>query len=224
MISGPDLVITCPACQALAKVFTVENFDPSGAITWSDGWQDAPMMPRPPRITRCAQCRKIFWTAEAPQLGYAPPAELATAEHAAWMQAPYIEPLDEKDVAEALATGLAPTPDLEMELRVLRWWRGNDSFRRVGAPIGHLTESNAIANMERIIAMMQNGEEDLLLFRAEAQRELGRFDDALQTLDGVCCSDWWPAKSRLLSFIEARSQRLEILFAADVASSESPVT
>jgi hypothetical protein len=60
-------------------VFTVENFDPRGAITWSDGWQDAPMMPRPPRITRCAQCRKIFWTAEAPQLGYAPPAELATA-------------------------------------------------------------------------------------------------------------------------------------------------
>jgi hypothetical protein len=224
MISGPDLVIACPVCQALAKVFTVENFDPRGTITWSDGWQDAPMMPRPPRITRCAQCRKIFWTAEAPQLGYAPPVELATAEQAAWTQAPYVEPLDEEGVAEALATSLAPTPDLEMELRVLRWWRGNDAFRRVDAPIGHATESGAIANMERIIEMMQEGEEDLLLFRAEAERELGRFDDALRTLDGVCCSDWWPAKSRLLSFIEARSQRLEILFAADVASSESPGT
>jgi hypothetical protein len=222
MISGPDLVIACPVCQALAKVFTVENFDPRGAITWSDGWQDAPMMPRPPRITRCANCHKIYWTSEAPQLGYAPAPEIATAEQAVWMNAPFVESLDESGVAEALANGLAPTPDLEMELRVLRWWRGNDAFRRGDAPIGHATEIGAIANIERIIEMMDGGEEDLLLFRAEAQRELGRFEDALRTLEGVCCSDWWPAKSRLLSFIEVRSQRLEILFATDAESPESP--
>ena len=53
MISDPDLVVACPHCQALAKIFTVESADLRGAVTWSDGWQDAPMMPKPPRITRC---------------------------------------------------------------------------------------------------------------------------------------------------------------------------
>ena len=213
MIAGPDLVVACPHCQALAKIFTIESADPRGAITWSDGWQDAPMMPRPPRITRCPACKKIYWTWEAVQLGYAPPPEIATPEQAAWKDAPYLEPLDEAGVAEALAAGLAPTPDLEMELRVLRWWRGNDPFRRSDATVGHVTAPDAIANMERIIEMMREGEEDLLLFRAEAQRELGRFDDARKTLEGVCCSDWWPAKSTLLGFIEAGSRKLDILFA-----------
>jgi hypothetical protein len=80
--------------------------------------------------------------------------------------------------------------------------------------VGHTTAPGAIENMERFIEMMRDGEEDLLLFRAEAQRQLGRFDDALKTLEGVCCSDWWPAKSRMLGFIEAHSRKLDILFDA----------
>jgi hypothetical protein len=61
--------------------------------------------------------------------------------------------------------------------------------------------------------MMANGEEDLLLFRAEAERHLGRFDAARQTLAGVGCSDYWPAKSRLLELIAAEDRRLSIMFA-----------
>ena len=170
------------------------------------------MMPRPPRITRCPGCRRIFWTWEAPQLGYAPPPEIATPEQAAWKDAPYLEPLDETGVAEAITAGFGPSPDLEMELRVLRWWRGNDRFRRDDAPIGHVTAPDAIENLERIVDMMKEGEEDLLLFRAEALRQLGRFEEAERTLDGVCCSDWWPAKSRMLELVGSRSRKLDILF------------
>jgi hypothetical protein len=136
----------------------------------------------------------------------------ATPEQAAWKDAPFLEPLDEAGVAEAIAAGFAPTPDLEMELRVLRWWRGNDPFRRDDAPVGHTTDPDAIANIQRIIEMMKDGEEDLLLFRAEAQRELGLFEEAERTLDGVCCSDWWPAKSRLLGLIHSGSRKLDVLF------------
>ena len=99
-----------------------------------------------------------------------------------------------------------------MELRVLRWWRGNDRFRRDDAPIGHVTAPDAIENLERIVDMMKEGEEDLLLFRAEALRQLGRFEEAERTLDGVCCSDWWPAKSRMLELVGSRSRKLDILF------------
>ena len=99
-----------------------------------------------------------------------------------------------------------------MELRVLRWWRGNDPFRFDDAPIGHATAPDAIENIERIIEMMTDGEEDLLLFRAEAQRELGLFADATRTLDRVYCSDWWPAKSRMLDLIASGSRKLDLLF------------
>ena len=221
MLSGPDLVIACPHCQALGKLFTVESADMRGAVTWSDGWQDAPMMPRPPRITRCPKCAKIFWTWEAPQIGYAPPPEIATPEQAAWKDLPYLEPLDEAGVAEAIATGFAPSPDLEMELRVLRWWRGNDSFRREDAAVGHVSAPDALENLERLVEMMKDGEEDLLLFRAEALRQLGRFEDAERTLDGVCCSDWWPAKSRMLDLIGSRSRKLDILFGPIVSPDPS---
>ncbi len=222
MIPGPDLVLACPHCSALAKIFTIEAADPNGAITWSDGWQDTPMTPRPPRIARCPACARIFWTWQAPQLGYLPPPEIATPEQAAWASAPHLSPLDEAGVAAALAEGQGSNPDLEMELRVLMWWRGNDAFRRTDAPVGYPTSAEAHANMERFIEMMKDGDEDLLLFRAEALRQLGRFEDALATLDGVCCSDWWPAKSRVLAFIEARSQKLAILFSAD--QFETPAT
>lgn len=221
MIAGPDLVIACPRCEALAKLFTIESQDFRGAITWSDGWQDAPMMPRPPRITRCPACEKIFWTWEAAQLGYLPPPEICTPEQAVWRDAPYLEPLDEAGVAEAITAGFASTPDLEMELRVLRWWRGNDPFRCENAPVGHSTAPDAVENMERIVEMMSAGDEDLLLFRAEAQRQLGQFEGALQTLEGVCCSDWWPAKSRLIDFIAAKSRKLDVLFASGPPSGES---
>ena len=224
MLSGPDLILACPHCQALGKLFTFESTDLRGALTWSDGWQDAPMMPRPPRITRCPACAKIFWTWEASQLGYLPPPEIATPEQAPWRDAPYLEPLDEAGVAEAIRDGFAPTPDLEMELRVLRWWRGNDPFRCEDAPVGHVTAPDAIENMERIIEMMKDGEEDLLLFRAEAQREMGLFEDATRTLDGVCCSDWWPAKSRMLELIATKSRKLDILFASGPPTTESQET
>ncbi|MES2569811.1 MAG: hypothetical protein V4710_07105, partial [Verrucomicrobiota bacterium] len=116
----------------------------------------------------------------------------------------------------ALADGLAPTPDLELELRVAIWWRGNDAFRRDDAPVGHATSPEAIANMEQIIGMTDQGDEDLLLFRAEALRHLGRFEEMEETLKGVCCSDYWPAKSRLLELAGAGDRRLQKLFVSEL--------
>lgn len=129
-----------------------------------------------------------------------------------------VEPLDEAGLRSALAEGLAYTPELELELRVAIWWRGNDHARKQDrdesddvAPAQK--SADAIENMKRIIEMCAEGEEDLLLFRAEAQRQLGDFAGARQTLEAVCCSDYWPAKSRLLELIAAEDRRLRIMFA-----------
>ena len=213
MVAAPDLVIACPHCHAPARLFQLASGETFGAITWTDGWQDLPLQPRPPRLTRCLRCGKAYWTGEAVALGYVDSHGAKVADPNPWSDAPQIEPLDEAGLMQALADGLAYSPDLELELRVAIWWRGNDAFRQDNPPGGFATMPAAIANMERFIEMMAEGEEDLLLFRAEAQRQLGRFAAAKETLTGVGCSDYWPAKSRLLELIEAKDQRLRVMFA-----------
>jgi hypothetical protein len=217
MLAAPDLIIACPHCSALARIFQLAEANTLGAITWTDGWQDTPLMPRAPRLTRCQACHRAFWTAEAAPVGYYDPALSDPTKRPGWADAPMIEPLDEAGLRQALTEGLGETPDLELELRVAIWWRGNDRDRQQDSEAAvrepAQKSSAAIDNMQRIIEMCGEGEEDLLLFRAEAQRELGDFDGARRTLEGVCCSDYWPAKSRLLELIAAQDRQLRVMFA-----------
>ena len=213
MLPDADLIIACPHCHAPTRVFQLMSGNTFGAITWTDGWMDAPMMPRPPRITRCEACRKIYWVASAPLLGYAAPG--APEKDEPWADVPDALLLEEADCHEALREGLGAQPEFELELRVLTWWRGNDAFRTPLHPAGHLTSAEAIANMRRMIELTAEGDEDLLLFRAEAQRHLGNFDDARETLHGVGCSDYWPAKSRQLELLDAQTRDLEVLFSPE---------
>ena len=212
MFAGSDLILTCPHCEALAKLPIPEAEEFPDMITWTDGWQTAPGLDRPPRVTRCPACSRTFWVGEAQQLGLLGGREQTAEEKAAWAAAPALKPLDEAGVQQALDEGLASLPDLELELRVLLWWRGNDAYRCAQAPVGHSTSPAAVANMERFIEMTADGSEDLLLFRAEAQRHLGRFADMEETLGCVGCSDYWPAKSRLLELAKTGNRKLDILF------------
>jgi hypothetical protein len=215
MFSDADLVIACPYCNTPARLFQIGSNISIGAITWTDGWMDAPMMPRTPRITRCLKCQKIFWVFTAPQLGMIPLGDRGEAS-GEFKDTPHLMPLNEAGCFEALAEGLGEGDDLELELRVFTWWRGNDAFRPPDHSPGHSTSNEAVANMERIIELTKDGDEDLLLFRAEAQRYLGRFEDALETLNGVGCSDYWPAKSRQFELIEAKNRDVAILFSPEV--------
>ncbi len=212
MFAGHDLILACPHCQAVARLPIPEAEEFPDMVTWTDGWQTAPGMERPPRVTCCPACKRAFWVGEAEQLGFLSPSEKPAEEKAGWSDAPVLPSLDEAGVQRALDEGLASFPDLELELRVLLWWRGNDAHRCADAPVGYSTAPAAVANMERFIEMTGDGAEDLLLFRAEAQRHLGRFADMEATLGGVGCSDYWPAKSRLLELANSGNRKLDILF------------
>lgn len=214
MFPDADIVLACPYCGSAARVFQISKHITIGAITWTDGWMDAPMMPRAPRIARCPGCQKIYWTFTGEQLAMIPLGETGEAA-GEWKDTPYLMALDEVGCFEALGDGLAANSDLETELRVFTWWRGNDAFREPDHAAGHPTSAEAIANMERIINITEGGDEDLVLFRAEALRHLGRFEEAVKALDYVGCSDYWPAKSRQLELIEAKNRNLAILFSPE---------
>ena len=96
-------------------------------------------------------------------------------------------------------------------LRIHAWWRGNDRFRKLESPGRHPSTPEAIANAERMIELTKDGEHELVLFRAEALRELGRFEEAQESLYGLC-SDYAPAREKLAELIAARSRDLDVLF------------
>ena len=230
MTYGPDLVLACPHCGAVARLFTLAQASPIGAISWTDGYQHAPDAPQQPNLVRCHACEKLHWTVEAKELGMIEPA--ATAENRAvkfaeleagapaedgalapedWAAAPHMETADEAGYLEALALGMATTPEQELELRIHAWWRGNDKHRKLDTPERYPATPEAVANAERLIELSQDGEHELVLFRAEALRELGRFEEAQSSLYGLC-SDYGPAREKLAELIAAKSRDLDVLF------------
>jgi hypothetical protein len=212
MTPGPDAVFACPHCNAVARLQTIEEADTSGAISWTDGFQEAPDVPRHPNVTRCAACKKFYWLGEAKQLGwYAPGIELPP-ELAGWADAPMIEPLDEQGYYEALESGMAMNPEHELELRVHAWWRGNDTYRKPGAALSPARTERQIANMNRLVELCAHGDHEILLFRAEALRELGRFEEASEALYGLC-SDYALARDKIAEKIAEKSRDLAVLFA-----------
>ena len=188
------------------------------------------MAPRQPNLIRCHGCARLHWTVEAREIGMIEPAAneqnrnvqfadftaAAPPEQGAlppeeWLKAPQIQPLDEKGYFQALADGLAQTPDQELELRVHAWWRGNDKYRKSAAPGRHPSSPEASQNVEKLVELTKDGEHELVLFRAEALRELGRFEEARESLYGLC-SDYAPAREKLAELIDARSRDLDVLF------------
>jgi hypothetical protein len=192
MLPGPDQVLACPHCAEAERVFTLMSGNTFGATLWSDGKPDAPMLPRPPAITRCHACNEFYWLEDADELGeVAPWMPPESAEAAAWLQAPEARPLSEDELLEAIAAGLGSYPERVSELRTFAWWAGNDARRipagdastRMSAPP---RSPAAVANMESLIGILAKEPADdpeEVLMKAELLRELGRFDEALQLLD-----------------------------------------
>lgn len=230
MIPGPDLVLACPHCGALARLFTISSGSPLGAISWTDGYQETPDAPRQPNLVRCLACAKLHWTVQAREVGMIDPAASAENPHVkfadftaeappaddalppeGWATAPQMQALDEAGYLEALREGLAGSQEQELELRIHAWWRGNDRFRKLESPGRFPTSPEAVANAERLIEMAKDGEHELVLFRAEALRELGRFEEARESLYGLC-SDYAPAREKLSELIAAKCRDLDVLF------------
>ena len=195
MLRGPDKVIECPKCKQPARVFTLLSGNTFNARSWTDGKREMPMLPRPPVVTRCSKCGHFYWTLRAREIGTVPVAAIPLWEPEAegvpdeWKKAEPVRELSETEYFEAIAAGLASGREEEFLLRLLAWWAGNDPLRsrkrsrhgrRHRAP---RRSAAAIANMERLLDLLDESRPDQRLMKAEIFRELGRFDEALQLLN-----------------------------------------
>jgi len=189
MLPGPDLIIECPECRAVAKVSTLVSYNTFGATAWTDGKVVAPGLPQQPALTKCRCCGHYFWVRDAKVVGeIGPGGDSADEVPDAWKNAESVKGLDERAYLEAIGAGVARDKEQEVALRIYAWWAGNDPVRGEGEsgglqPSVPVRSPAATANLERLFGLLDEQDPSEQLMKAELARELGRFDEAMQLLD-----------------------------------------
>ena len=214
MIPGPDIVIECPHCRSLSKLFSLTSGNTFGATLWSDGYQDAPMLPRPPVVTRCHNCSGYFWVRDAKEVGEIDPFERKKgASDTAWEEALSIRELTESEYYEAIEAGLASTSENETQIRTLAWWRANDTDRIEEKGSRKLEQSNPqkTANLILLFDVMKDDSAEGQLMKAEVARQLGRFDDAITLLSAIRNPELEWVKTQIIAFCESRNINVRVL-------------
>lgn len=197
MLPGPDKVIECPKCKGLARVFTLVSGNTMDARRWTDGKVIAPMLPRPPAITRCRDCGYYYWLSDAKEVGelplWGPEAENSPST---WKKAKPVRKLSESEYLEAIRIGAASTREQQLHLRICAWWASNDPLRSQEKHAVPRTQTapprsvEAIMNLEHLLGLLDIGDPDQRLMKAEVLRELGRHDDAIRLLEFDLPSDY----------------------------------
>lgn len=207
MIPGPDMIVACPRCGTLAKVFSLISGNTFHGEYWTDGKAFYPMLPSPPAITRCKGCDNYYWLSGEQPIGFLewcpdglpddgpkepsfrfvrnderPLPDNATLQED-WFSVGRVTELNEEQFLQA--AGLAEEPEAELYLRTHAWWASNDPFRECGEeafPAISARSEAARDNLQLLLGMLPEDDVQGIVVKAEAARELEDFDLASKYL------------------------------------------
>lgn len=209
---GPTKIIQCPGSGEVRKVPSINSGNTFGATFWTDGYMVAPMLPRFPAATRCTESGPIFWVESAKVLGeVAPWGDALASMPPGWVKAPAVRHLRGDEYLQAIADGLGDTPDRLGYLRRGAWWEANHSRRPRGtaqAPVGasdFAPDSPDRANLEALLATLDESNANQLLTKVEVLRELARFDEAQALLASPLLSE-----ARLQAYVKLIGERIRL--------------
>ncbi len=214
MLFGPEKVIACPDCRHPALVFTLRSGNTRGAVTWSDGKMSAPMLPQAPPVTRCPQCARFYWVADAPVLGEVEPGA-GQPLPSDWVAALPVRALQADELLLALEAGLGRDPAREQQLRILSWWAANDARRppafepdlELDTPL----PPEAEANLRSLFDLLDPAEPEARLFKAEAARELGEFAAAATLLASELPARYQTSAARIRELAQKGDHLVRVL-------------
>ncbi len=193
MTPGPTLIKKCTACAKFIEEETIASGNTFGARCWTDGKIIAPMLPDQLWLVMCPHCRSPLWLDELEVL-----AELPIGAGGKFRgQRPYVEP-SFVDYLALIAKG-DPEPEKTRYLRIRAWWEGNE--RRRGGDPEQVMTAHEVTNLEALVADLGDDGENGLM-KAEALRELGRFDEARSLLASVKDPDLQAAAERIESLCD----------------------
>ena len=179
MTPGPILILKPPGCELPVKLFTIASGNLFGAVSWTDGKQEAPMMPDEPWLRKSAVEGVLFWTDACEEIGEFDPTE-GEPEPREWVDLKFAAKPTEEDLFAALSSGLANTEEKRRYLRTRLWWLGNDPVRRGKA---RRPAPVYLQHLETMLTTFSETDAGQRLQKAEVLRELARFGEALALLD-----------------------------------------
>lgn len=205
MLPGPTIIRKCSACSNLVGQPTFCSGNLGGAVEWTDGKLDAPMLPTESWLVKCPHCHAMLWFDEQEECGQQGACfeEIEESEYLARMGAREegtgLDPdghhhaqdkfsgsrmvdLPSRDDIFNFLEQNSFEPVKERYLHVGAWWAANDD-RRHGAREQAMSDRE-VANLERLLVILDPSDEGSLIMKAEALRELGRFEAAIGLLAG----------------------------------------
>jgi len=197
MIPGPTIIKRCNSCQGLLKQRSILSGNTGGAKYWTDGEMLARMLPRTPGLIKCSHCSSIQWTDELEKVDsfetymgfralFDKSPEFEAKENEEKLKGNLYETLpyyEQPNAAELLyfANTVLPKEKL-LQVRLRAWRKGND-VRRNSDKFYPLSKAE-IGNLEMIDQLMQDQNQITNLIYAEVLRELGRYEESRQVIEG----------------------------------------
>ena len=207
MIPGPDKVIACPHCGCLARKHTLISGNTFGAILWSDGKREAPMLPEFPAAAKCRGCKRFYWVDEAEVKGELELFGESKRVPEEWKRAEPIEHLTIEEYIEALDAGIGTDMEKERYLRVHFWWAVNDIVRRnANAQIPTRYIEKLRENLAKLSALLDERDPNDRIMKAEIARETGDFTQAVCLLKGIPSNFGWVV-DRIIGLSEKKNSR-----------------
>jgi hypothetical protein len=172
---------------------------------WTDGKQEAPMLPRPPAVVKCGGCGGCYWLADAEKIGeldlwgesqLAPDDPMAPPE--SWLAAEYVLEPDEPEYYAALRSGLAPDAQQERALRIFAWWRSNDPYRDNEEP-SPTCNTERDENLRALLPLLGGASDSDHVLCGEVLRELGQYAEAEEVLRQVRSPEYGPAVEQIVA-------------------------
>ena len=197
MTPGPTYVYECSQCHGLYNRRSISSGNTLRARYRSDGRMDAPMLPTTPLLTACPHCKSpVFWpdtNVVASYETYIPrffssaepdPKQIEYEEQQFALETKY---KGEPGYADATSTQVAAflknnelSEKHEHSLRMQFWWLFNDDRmalnREALSPVQR-------QNLKKLLQLIGQGTESMLLLSAEIYRELGQFEEATGCLN-----------------------------------------
>ena len=201
MTPGQNLVLKTPQGGTLVKIATITSGSTLGAVYWTDGKCEAPLLPENPLLRKHSATGELFWVSECEEI----------AEEDPWGEeykdVPFAETPALSDYQAVLAAGLSGVPKKEKYVRTHAWWAANDAVRHDGETQAALDAEN----LNRLVALLDPHDPNQRLLVAEVRRELGAFDRCLELLQFDFPPEYHKAAALIRKLAEERNAKVQRL-------------
>jgi len=187
MLLGSTQVYKCPNCDMFHLHPTVLSANGFGAKYYSDGRVEGLGLPRVTSITTCNKCGNLFWLDEKDRYdefeddyNFGDPGEKNKSEYYfenyKWTTFPDLDLFK-----RAIENKMFRNDKDEKYLRTWYHWKINEEVSDPSEYDNPFWKENAL----RLIEFLDNNSQKSLLFISELYRNMGDFNQSLDTLDWV---------------------------------------